>query len=685
MISSYLFRLSPNVSFFLIAFLFSLLFSLLPNDQRVYAALGDFIQVQKDGVSGLDGLGGAIKIVLSPDGKYIYVVGDIDNALAVFSRDAVTGQLAYLQTLRDGVDGVDGLRGAHGLDISSDGKHLYVVGRHDDGIAVFNRDVSTGLLTYLEIHKDGIDGVDGLDGSVNVIVSPDGNNVYGTGVDDDAVAVFARNVTTGALTYVSMEKDGVSGVDGLDEARALAITPDGKHVYIGSQAEDGLAVFSRDSATGALTFLEVLKDGSAGVDGVKGVMGINYSPGGDHIYVTSYTESSLAVFSRDTTTGLLAYVDVYTDDTNGVDGLLGAWDVASSPDGFYVFATGSSEDALSVFSRDPVTGMLTYMVHHLDDQNGVDGLGQAMDLVVTSDAKHVYATGYSDGSIAAFNSYGASDLSWSWTWIDETKKLVAVVVLGSTWTATADKVQFFVDGVLSETVSAPTAGFISKFNLVVAGSEEISSAPINVSLRILDNSSIALGATGSPQNVDDIVPNDLGLKIQTQGNRALVQVKLPASGLSSEIAWMDIYPNYTAGDKPKVTAKLPSVVALPTDSIIDMWVTDLTEPASTFRVHFYDANDDLITFAEGLTVNTGILDLTSSRMAFPGLTPATKITLLTTPIPVAPTPTPVLPGTGDVASSLRFVTGLILLGVLLVALGVLGIYQNRRSRKVASY
>ena len=674
MTSRHLFRLSPKVTYPLLAFLVCLLFSLTSNSQRVYAAFGDFVEVHKDGVSGIDGLGGAINIAISPDGKYLYSVGDTDNSMTIFSRNSDTGQLTYLETLRDGVGPVDGLRGAHGLAISPDGKHLYAVGLHDDGIAVFNRDVSTGLLTYREIHKE-----DGLDGSVNVIVSPDGNNVYGTGLYDDAVAVFTRNVATGVLTYVSMHKDGVSGVDGLDGARDIAITPDGKHVYIGSQAEDGLAVFSRDSSTGDLTFLEVLKDDDPGVDGVKGVIGIDYSPGGNHIYVTSFTESSLAVFSRDSTTGLLTYVDVYKDDTSGVDGLSGAWDVAISPDGFYAFATGRSENALSVFSRDPLSGVLTYLVHHVDDQAGVDGLNGAMALAATADSKHIYATGYNEGGLAAFISYGASDLSWSWTWIEETKTLDAVMVLGSTWTSNADKVQFFVDGVVSETFSAPTAGFIKKFNLGLVGNEQVSSAPTNVSFRLLDSSLAALGATGSPQNVDDIVPNDLGLKIQTQGNKALVQVKLPTSGLSSEIAWMDIYPNYTSGDKPKITAKLPSAGALPTGSIIDMWVTGLTEPANTFRVHFYDASDDLITFAEGLNVNTNVIDSTSSRMSFPGLTPERKIILLSTPTPVVPTPAPVLPGTGDVAPSSGFVIGLILLGGLLMPVGGLGIYLNRRS------
>jgi hypothetical protein len=32
---------------------------------------------------------------------------------------------------------------------------------------------------------------------------------------DDAVAVFSRNQTTGALTFVEFEQNGVSGVEGI--------------------------------------------------------------------------------------------------------------------------------------------------------------------------------------------------------------------------------------------------------------------------------------------------------------------------------------------------------------------------------------------------------------------------------------------------------------------------------------
>ena len=51
--------------------------------------------------------------------------------------------------------------------------------------------------------------------------------------------------------------DGVGGVDGLSGAQSVAVSPDGGHVYVaGSYGTTRLAVFARDVATGALTFVE---------------------------------------------------------------------------------------------------------------------------------------------------------------------------------------------------------------------------------------------------------------------------------------------------------------------------------------------------------------------------------------------------------------------------------------------
>ncbi len=74
--------------------------------------------------------------------------------------------------------------------------------------------------------------------------------------------------------------DGAGGVDGLDEARLVTVSPDGAHVYVAGAGDDAVAVFSRDIATGALGFV-------GSVDGLAGARSVSVSPNGAHVYVAS--------------------------------------------------------------------------------------------------------------------------------------------------------------------------------------------------------------------------------------------------------------------------------------------------------------------------------------------------------------------------------------------------------------
>ena len=122
--------------------------------------------------------------------------------------------------------------GAWGVILSSDGKHAYATGDNDDAVSWYERNASTGALTYVGVLKDGANGVDGLDGAWSVTLSSDGNHAYVTGYNDDAVSWYERNASTGALTYGGMLKDGVNGVDGLNGAYSVTLSSDGNHAYV---------------------------------------------------------------------------------------------------------------------------------------------------------------------------------------------------------------------------------------------------------------------------------------------------------------------------------------------------------------------------------------------------------------------------------------------------------------------
>jgi hypothetical protein len=204
------------------------------------------VEVEKDGVGGVNGLDSAADVSLSPDGNHLYVGGQFDNAIATFTRDPATGALTFVEFDQDGAGGVDGLASAFGVSSTSDGKHVYVASQVDSAVANFSRDPSSGSLTFIDQDRDGVDGVDGLAGATHVAAAPDGANVYVGGATDQAVATFSRDEATGALGFVEFDQDDVGGVDGLEQTAGLAVSPDGRNVYAVGDVDDAVVTFARE-------------------------------------------------------------------------------------------------------------------------------------------------------------------------------------------------------------------------------------------------------------------------------------------------------------------------------------------------------------------------------------------------------------------------------------------------------
>ncbi|MDY7095069.1 MAG: beta-propeller fold lactonase family protein [Acidobacteriota bacterium] len=396
-----------------------------------------YLQTLEDGEDEVQGLDGAFAVAVSPDdsGEYVYVTGLAEDSLAIFIRDAVTGELAPLDLLQQGeVQGaliIDGLAGAGALTLSPDGEDLYVASVSQDKVAHFRRDDGTGLLTFVAAIQDGeAQGavtIDGLDQPSSLAVSPDGEHLYVTGANDDAVAVFARD-GVGALTFVEAQV----GLEGLAGASAVVVSPDpdgagaeagGDHVYVAGANDGAVVVFQRapelDGGGGAnpdfgkLTFLE--RQQSATIPGLAEASALAISPDGLNLYVTGPGSGAgaLVVFQRDGEAtvggvangnfGRLSLVQTLVDGTGGVDGLAGARSLAVSPDGYHLYAAAGAEDALGVFGRDPeLDGSLFFIETQREGLGRVQGLDGAQGVALAPDGRAVYATGRTDDSLVVF-------------------------------------------------------------------------------------------------------------------------------------------------------------------------------------------------------------------------------------------------------------------------------------------
>jgi 6-phosphogluconolactonase (cycloisomerase 2 family)/Mg-chelatase subunit ChlD len=359
-----------------------------------------------DTFSIVEGLGRPTVVVVSPDGRNVYVTGAGADSVVVFSREPDTGRLTFLEKHVNRVDGVLGIRKPQGLAISPDGKHVYATGSDDLSMAIFSRNPDTGLLTFIEA-VDVFGGIAGVDSAYSVAVSPDNLSVYVTGTDstrtDGAIAAYSRNADTGRLSLVEMMKNGVNGVVGLNDLTGITVSPDNKNVYA-ANIWHAMAVFSRDPDTGALTFAQVLEDDVDVVNnGLLGVYIVVVSPDNQHVYVASRRSDTVTVFDRNPDTGTLTFSDQLRgkigDTTSNLDGAHG---LAISPDGQHVYIASDNIDMLLNLDRDPQAGTLALIEEFTDDMAGVDGLQNGWSVAVSPDGRNVYVAGFDDDSLAVF-------------------------------------------------------------------------------------------------------------------------------------------------------------------------------------------------------------------------------------------------------------------------------------------
>jgi DNA-binding beta-propeller fold protein YncE len=287
---------------------------------------------------------GVDDLVYSPNDQQVYGVGG--QRLSCFQRDSITGELSVSQILVDNVGGVDGLGGARSVAISEDGTSVYVAAYDDDAVSLFDRDPWTGDLSFVEAYSKSSVGISALGEPVAVELSPDGKNVYVAGSDYSCFVVFERHPTDGTLSH----SQTVSPASWFDYSCSFAVSPDGGNLYSSNRnhnsAYDSLSVIQRDPLNGLLSHLETHKEGIGPVTGLINPAGLAVSPDGRSVFVAAHT--SLVSFLRDPVTGRLSFDNVDFNLEGGVNGMPVPYQIALSPDGADLFY--GSMESIALFS-----------------------------------------------------------------------------------------------------------------------------------------------------------------------------------------------------------------------------------------------------------------------------------------------------------------------------------------------
>ena len=165
-----------------------------------------------------------VDIAFSPDSLFAYVTGYNSNSVAIFKQnDAVASKFSFVGSITATTMSTHTLSGPHGLVVSPDGKNLYVIATNSDVLAAYKRNTTTGLLTPIQTRYQGdcqdasficLFGLSGLSSPYEIAISPDGRTIAIPVYDEKYQYIYVineneripRRVTSDAKVVVSTPK-----------------------------------------------------------------------------------------------------------------------------------------------------------------------------------------------------------------------------------------------------------------------------------------------------------------------------------------------------------------------------------------------------------------------------------------------------------------------------------------------
>jgi 6-phosphogluconolactonase len=148
-------------------------------------------------------------VALSPNGKFLYVVSELNSTVTAYSFDVMTGASREIQVVSTLPGDYHGRNDTAEIAVHPSGRWLFASNRGHDSIAVFAIDREDGKL-----HSAGSFPTGGKEPR-HFAIDPSGHFLLAENQNTNNITVFRIDYSTGALTHVA-------GVDGIASPVCIA-------------------------------------------------------------------------------------------------------------------------------------------------------------------------------------------------------------------------------------------------------------------------------------------------------------------------------------------------------------------------------------------------------------------------------------------------------------------------------
>ena len=203
-------------------------------------------------------------------------------------------------------------------------------------------------------------------------VSSNGNGPCHVNVDSTGQMIAVANYGAGSTASLPIKEDGSLGEaasvmqhegSSVNEARqkgphahSVNFAPDNRFVVTADLGTDEIYIFRTDPETGTI---EPNDPPTAKVHPGGGPRHFTFHPSGKYSYAINELDSTVTVFSYDTTGGSMEAIQTISTLPEGYEETTHTAEVVAHPSGKFLYGSNRGHDSIAVFSIDQATGKLT--------------------------------------------------------------------------------------------------------------------------------------------------------------------------------------------------------------------------------------------------------------------------------------------------------------------------------------